>query len=102
ICFAITAAQQKQKSIKGKILDSRLFRARLNLVPSALVANYGISLERESPGWRDDAIAPVPECIAVALQRRRRNRNEEIRPFEVRHARGMDVEHHDHGRDLLQ
>src|SRR3954447_19542410 len=77
------------------LLGPEVDRVRL-----ARVSHDGLGPEAEGAGGRDEPIAPIAVAVAIAFERDGGRREDIIRLLQVRHARGMDIEHHDHGGGL--
>src|SRR5689334_6386487 len=77
------------------LLGPEIDRVRL-----ARVSNDGLGPEAERAGGRNESVTPAAVAVAVALERDGGRCEDIIRLLQVRHARGMDIEHDDHGCGL--
>jgi hypothetical protein len=79
-----------------------LHGVRIDRVRQPRIPDHGIGAEAERAGRRNEAIAPVPEAVAIAVDEDGRPGDQVVRPFEIGNTREMHVEHDDHRRRLRQ
>ena len=102
IGFAVSAAEQKQQRVYGQVLNRMLLGSDIGWVRLACVSDDGLRSQAERAGGRDEPIAPVAEAVTVALEWDGGRGDDIVRLLQVRDARGMDIEHDDHGSGLPQ
>src|SRR5215207_7840170 len=66
----------------------------------ARVSDDSVRPQAERARRCDEPIAPVAEAVTVALEWDGGRRDDIVRLLQVRDARGMDIEHDDHGGGL--
>jgi hypothetical protein len=83
-----------------RAISTRPMRGRLLCAQAYLVVNNVSSREAHLPGRSDNAIAPIAEAIAIAVDRNRRLGDEPVRPDRLRNAGVMDTQRGQHRRRL--
>src|ERR1700712_1739669 len=71
-------------------------------VAAAVVPHDRVGLEGEAPCRSNHAVAPIPEAVAIAVQRDCGCRDQIVGPFEIGEARCVDVERRDDGGGLRE
>ncbi len=65
-----------------------------------MVAHDRVGLERETPGRRDEPVAPVPEGVTIPFEGHGWYRQHIVRSLEIGETRRVDIEHRDDRRVL--
>src|SRR5215207_9626519 len=79
-----------------------LLGSDIGWVRLACVSDDSVRPQAERARRCDEPVAPVAEAVTVAFEWDGGGRDDIVRLLQVRDARGMDIEHDDHGRGLPQ
>ena len=102
---AISAAQQVHQRIRRQVLHRMLSRGSNNRIRQAVVANDAIGRQTHPASRSNDAAAPITEAVAIREDRHDRICDEMIGDNNVRRAREVRTQHHDHRcrlREIVQ